>query len=565
MNGVQLILVIVAAITITGLARRKGLQPALVITVLAIAASFVPGMPRLELEAEVILGVVLPPLLFTAALEFSWRQFLRNLGPILGLGVVLVLITAALTGLVAAWLVPALTFATALILGAIIAPPDAVAAVAVGRELGLPARLMTILKGESLINDAAALTLFTIAVSTVAGTHTFIENGVLLFLYAAGVGIAVGVVLALLTARVRGLLRSAGLETVLGLVLPFAAYLLAEQLEASGVLAVVAAGFVIGGRSSGFHFTTRMQERQVWGSVEVLLEAFVFAYMGLQARFVLEELLDGGGSPLPVIGAGLAVLLTALLVRPLWVFVMFGRRRLAERNLHRRIDRDPWFKDRFAAATRMREEGERRGGPTFADWRGLDLRQSVVLSWTGMRGVVTLAAAAGVPQTFADGTPFPARTEIQAIALIVALGTLLLQGSTLPWLIRRLGLEDPEAERREAEQIERAVAVQREAALAEVQRFAASPPEGADPAFVERAAEIGRRQVEAAGAAPDPERHDAATRVFTELRRRTLAAQRDALRREMTSGALDDEVGREHLEQLDYQEAALEARSQNRL
>jgi len=561
-NGVQLILVIVAAITITGLARRKGLQPALVITVLAIAASFVPGMPRLELEAEVILGVVLPPLLFTAALEFSWRQFLRNLRPILGLGVVLVIITAAVTGVVAAWLVPALTFATALILGAIIAPPDAVAAVAVGRELGLPARLMTILKGESLINDAAALTLFTIAVATVAGTHTFIENGVLLFLYAAGVGVAVGVVLALLTARVRGLLRSAGLETVLGLVLPFAAYLLAEQLEASGVLAVVAAGFVIGGRSSGFHFSTRMQERQVWGSVEVLLEAFVFAYMGLQARFVLEELLDDGGSPWPAIGGGLAVLLTALLVRPIWVFAMFGRRRLSEWRLRRKLSADAPFKERFEAAVAQRE---RSGGPTLADWRGLDLRQNIVLSWTGMRGVVTLAAAAGVPQTLADGTPFPARTEIQVIALIVALGTLLLQGATLPWLIRRLGLEDPEAERREAAQIERAVAVQREAALEEVRRFAEDPPAGADPAFVERATTIGRRQVEAASAAPDPEQHDAATRVFTDLRRRTLAAQRDALRREMASGALDDEVGREHLEQLDYQEAALESRSQNRL
>lgn len=562
MNGVQLILVIVAAITITGLARRRGLQPALVITVIAIAASFVPGMPRLELDAEIILGVVLPPLLFTAALEFSWRSFVRNLRPILGLGVVLVLVTAAVTGAVAAWLVPALTFATALILGAIIAPPDAVAAVAVGRELGLPARLMTILKGESLINDAAALTLFTIAVSAVAGTHAFIDEPVLLFLYSAAVGIVVGVVLGLITDRVRALLRNAGLETVLGLVLPFAAYLLAEQLEASGVLAVVAAGFVIGGRSKDLHFATRLQERQVWNSVEVLLEAFVFAYMGLQASFVLDELLDDGGSPWPVVGGGLAVLLAALLVRPLWVFVMFGRRQLSLWNLRRRMNADARFKERFEAVLVQRE---RRGRATFADWRGLDLRQSTVLSWTGMRGVVTLAAAAGVPQTLADGTPFPARTEIQAIALIVALGTLLLQGATLPWLIRRLGLEDPEEERRRAQQVERAVAVQRDAALGVVQGFADAPPSGADPRFVERAARIARRQVEAATTAPDPERHDAATRVLLDLRRRTLAAQRSALQREMASGTLDDEVGCEHLEQLDHQEAALESRAQNRL
>ncbi|GMA27567.1 cation:proton antiporter [Arenivirga flava] len=562
MNGVQLILVIVAAITITGLARRRGLQPALVITVIAIAASFVPGMPRLELDAEIILGVVLPPLLFTAALEFSWRSFVRNLRPILGLGVVLVLVTAAVAGVVAAWLVPALTLGTALILGAIIAPPDAVAAVAVGRELRLPGRLMTILKGESLINDAAALTLFTIAVAAVAGTHTFIDDAVLLFLYSAAVGVVVGVALGLVTDRVRAMLRNAGLETVLGLVLPFAAYLLAEQLEASGVLAVVAAGFVIGGRSKDFHFATRMQERQVWGSVEVLLEAFVFAYMGLQASFVLEELLDDGGSPWPVVGGGLAVLAAVLLIRPLWVFVMFGRRQLSLRHLRRRMDADARFRERFEAALAQREQ---RGAVTFADWRGLDLRQSAVLSWTGMRGVVTLAAAAGVPQTLADGTPFPARTEIQAIALIVALGTLLLQGATLPWLIRRLGVEDPEEERRLAQQVERAVAVQRDAALVVVQRFGEDPPTGADPGSVDRATRIARRQVEAASTAPDPEQHDAATRVLVDLRRRTLAAQRSALQREMASGALDDEVGRDHLEQLDHQEAALEARAQNRL
>src|SRR5215218_10740212 len=213
------------------MAHRRGLEPALIIVVVGFAVSFAPEFKGIELESQVLLTVVLPPLLYSAALDFSFPTFLRNIRPILGLGVGLVVVTAFAVALVSSWLVVVpLAFGTALVLGAIVAPPDAVTAVAVGRKLGLPKRVMAILTGESLINDAAALTLFTIAVVQVAGTHTFIENPFLLFGYSAVLGPVVGAALGLVTLWIRKRLANPGLETVQGLVVPFAAFICAEEL-----------------------------------------------------------------------------------------------------------------------------------------------------------------------------------------------------------------------------------------------------------------------------------------------------------------------------------------------
>lgn len=232
-----------------------------------------------------------------------------------------------------------LTFASALILGAIVAPPDAVTAVAVGRKLGLPKRVMSILTGESLINDAAALALFSVAVAQVAGTHTFIEVPVLLFAYSAVLGPLVGAALGYVTLWIRRRLANPALETVQGLMVPFAAFIVAQHMNASGVLAVVVAGFVVGSGTVDAGYQTRLQERYVWKSVDVLLEAFVFAYIGLNLRFVLEDLndpTDEHNSLILVAVSSVVVLVVVLVVRPLWVFGMFGRgllSRLVERRL----------------------------------------------------------------------------------------------------------------------------------------------------------------------------------------------------------------------------------------
>jgi len=562
-SGVQLLLVIVGAIAVTGIAQRRGLQPALVITIVGFAASFIPGFERLELDTEIILGLVLPPLLYSAALNFSFVSFARNFRPILGLGVGLVLVTTLVVGAFASWVVPALTIGTALILGSIVAPPDAVTAVAIGRKLGLPKRVMSILTGESLVNDAAALTLFSITVAAVVGTHTFVENPVLLFVYSAGVGIVVGVVLATVATLIRRLLKDAALETVLGLIVPFAAYLIAEQLEASGVIAVVTAGFAIGSSSARSGYATRLQERQVWSSLDVLLEAFVFAYMGLQLRFVIQDLQDAGQSVWAVFGAGALILLVVLLVRPVWVFVSYGRNLLGDKVMRRKIATDVRVRERIERenAARVSRGRKPRQLPVFLDWR-----ESLVVSWTGMRGVVTLAAAAGVPLALANGDPFPGRAEIQAIAFIVAVGTLLIQGLTLPALIRRLKLSDPKQEEYDREQARLARKVARDATGEVYREFMANPPEGVPVEIMQRIAETVARQSD--DAERDREAENTVARSgdeFGALYRRVLQAQRAAIVHERDRNQLDDDAAREFLEDLDYQEAAIVARLGNRL
>ena len=534
MNGVQLLLVIITAITVTGLAHRRGLQAPLVVVAVGLVASFVPGLPRLELHPEIILGIVLPPLLYSTALEFSIPGFVRNLGPILRLGVGLVVVSAFAVGGVASLVVPGLGFGAALVLGAVVAPPDAVTAVAIGRKLGVPKPVMTILTGESLVNDAAALTLFSVAVAGITGTHNLLDDPVLFFGYSTLVGVGVGLVLGRAVHWIRTHLGDPGLETVLGLIVPFAAYLLAEELHASGVLAVVLAGFTLGHGSAGSGYATRLQERQVWRSLDVLLEAFVFAYMGLQLRFVIDDVIDQGEPLGQLFAAAGLVLLVVIAVRPTWVFLVFVSRLLLRRVSHRPLP----------AAT--------------GTWK-----HNALISWTGMRGVVTLAAASGVPLTTANGTPFPGRANIQFVAFVVAVGTLMIQGITLPRLVRWLAISTLDEEAAEKSERQRALTISRQAGRRAVEELLADPPAGLDPALLRIMADRVREAQEARTAylpgGDAAEREAAGTelaRALTLMRKRMLSAQRAALIDERNEGTLDDAVLRDLLEQLDYEQAA---------
>lgn len=538
----QLLLVVVGAIAVTAVANRRGLQPSIVVVVLASAVSFVPGLPRFELEPELILSVVLPPLLYSAALDFSVYSLARNLRPILSLGVGMVIVSTLVTGVVANWIVPEFGLVAALVLGAVVAPPDAVSAVAIGRKLGLPKRLMTILTGESLVNDATALTIFTLAVAAATGSHPFIENAVLLFLYAAVVGCAVGLALAAGVHWTRQRLEESGLETALGLVVPFAAYLFAEELHASGVLAVVAAGFWLGHHDATAGFETRLQGRQVWRSLDTLLEAFVFAYMGLQCKFVFDDLSVHGGEWARFALSAVVVLLVVLLIRPFWVFLTYGQRVLWRRYL--RLRPPPWKRGR----------------------QSLPRAQLTVLSWSGMRGVVTLAAAAGVPAVTASGEPFPGRSTIQALAFVVAVGSLVIQAPTLPLLVRRLKISDDDEQEAEAEEVHRARHIARAAAEQTLRGMIDHPPPGADPAVLgamrERlaAAMRARQSAEDLDAQVEQAEHTPEVRAtMLAVRRELLAAQRRALTAARDAGELDDEVMRRELERLDYEEAAAAA------
>lgn len=566
MNGVQLLLVVIAAITVSGLAHRRGLQPPLVVLVIGLAASFIPGMPRLELEPEIILSIVLPPLLYSTALDFSVPSFVQNIQPILRLGVALVLITAFAVAGVAYLVVPEMTFGAALVLGAVVGPPDAVTAVAIGRTLNVPNRVMTILTGESLINDAAALTLFSVGVAEVTGSRTVVDNPVLFFLYTSVVGLLIGLALAVSALWIRHRLLDPGLETVLGLVVPFSAYLIAEEVHGSGVLAVVMAGFWIGHHQATSGYATRLQERQVWRSIDILLEAFVFAYMGLQMRFVIDEVFNLHAEPIGLmLVASLLVLLTVMAVRPIWVFGFTSSRQL----MHRGLNSAPQPKNPRVPflARRMRRARIRTG-------RGANWRTNMLLSWTGMRGVVTLAAASGVPFYTYSGAEFPGRSVIQFTAFVVAVGTLLIQGLTLPPLVRWLDISNTVEHQKEMEQRRFARQISRAASREAVTRTLADPPDGCDPSMLTWVADRFRRAQETRQDLLPDDRDDPAaqelarrdlTRAVRVLRERMLTAQRQALIAERDAGKLDDEVLRDLLEQLDYEEAATATSSSPRL
>jgi len=496
MNGALFLVMAVVALGIMALGHRKGFQPSLVILLVAGAASFIPAVPRLELEPHLILGLVMPPLLYVAAVNFSFFTFVRNFKPIVGLGFTLVLVTTIIIGFFTSWIIPALGVAGAFVLATVVSPPDTVTIVSHGKELGLPRRVVAILTGESLVNDAAALTFFSLAVAAAAGTHTFISNPFWLFVYGCAVGLVIGWLLGVIAITVRSLLGSPALETSLGLVLPFAAYFVAESFHASGVLAVVIAGFTVsigtqynpGRETRGVDFRTRTMERQVWPVIETLLEAFVFAYMGLQVRWVIEDLAETEYGFGEALGLGLLVLLAVILLRIAWVAALYGkglfdawlyakraavdpsdprvlrRAQQVERMQQRQAEREERWRardERWAERRpdRQRIERPRRQRNMRQPPRPLSWKESLLVSWTGMRGIVTLAAAGSIPLTDGFGEEFPGRTLIQFIAFTVAIGTLLLQGLTVPLLARRLRIDVTEEDAEEERQLAAAQAI----------------------------------------------------------------------------------------------------------
>ncbi|TFB95852.1 sodium:proton antiporter [Cryobacterium sp. MDB2-10] len=482
------------ALFIAAFAHRRGVQAGIITVTLAAALSFLPVLPRLQLDPHLILGVVVPPLLYSATLNFSLFAFLKNLRSILGLGVGLVVFTTVVVGFLTSWLAPELGLAGALVLAAVVAPPDSVTTVSHGRELGLPRRTVSILTGESLVNDAAALTLFAVAVAAVTGDAGFIENPFLLFGWEAAIGLLLGVILGRLMSAVRTMVGSPTIESGLNLLVPFLAYFAAESLHASGIIAVVAAGFTVslanyrtvppGTPSTAFR--TRLQEAVLWPVVDLLLEAFVFAYMGLQFRFVLEDLAESSTPTGSTIGLALIVLLAVVLCRFAWVYFSYGRSQLAllvyakrlarslePRAMIRRRDRRD---RRRPSGGRGGRGGRRRGGRELAHIETLTPPENLLVSWTGMRGIITLAAAGGIPLTIASGAPFPGRTIIQTVAFIVAVGTLLVQGATLPMLSRTLRI-DTSAEDAEVE-----AGRARARAVADAAGAGGAPDDGTAPA-----------------------------------------------------------------------------------
>jgi monovalent cation/hydrogen antiporter len=396
---------VVGATAVSAVARRLRLPPPIALVLAGIVVSLVPGLPDYTLDPELVLVGFLPPLLYAEAIDTSLRDLRANRRAILLLSVGLVLASTIAVGYVAHLLVPGLPLAAGFVLGAVVAPPDALAAAAIAQRVGLPRRVVTVLEGESLLNDATALVAYRIAIAAVVTGAFSYGRAVLSFVLVSLIGAGVGLATGHLVVRVRRHIDDALTENTVSLVTPFAAYLAAEALHGSGVLAVVLAGLVVARAAPLIvSSTTRLQGQAVWEMIAFLLQGIVFALIGLQLRQILAGLHGHSPGRLALYAAGVTA--TVIVVRIIWVFPTAYLPRLLFPAIRARDPYPPW-------------------------------QAPAIVSWAGLRGVVSLAAAFAVPLT-AGGAPFPGRDLILFLTFAVIVATLVMQGLTLPWLSRRL-------------------------------------------------------------------------------------------------------------------------------
>lgn len=447
----SLIFVVVGSLAVAAFARWRGWPAPLVVTAVALAVSLLPFVPTLEIDGELLLTATLPPLLYSAALDASFASFKQAMPHVRRLGVGLVALTALVVGVVAWLIMPDLGFAAALLLGAIVGPPDAVSAAAIGRKLGLPRRVMTVLSGESLINDATSLTLVRVFAAVVAGATVTVWQGLGEFALAVVVGVVVGVVLGIVLHQLRMRLDDATVTSTFGLLMPFGAYILAEHLHGSGVLAVVAMGFYVGYHSPRTSYVQRQQDKPLWHAADFVLESFVFAYVGLQLPDVIATAREADGGA--TIALAFIVLAVVIVLRPIFVFASYAwgqfwqARKLARwKRAVEAYQRDPGSREAhpYAAVRARREKLPVQPTPQAIRRRVLEpvlsWQERLVVSWSGMRGVVTLALAVALPALTQGAMPHSHVERLVVVAYVVTVGTLLIQGLTLPVLIRSLGV-----------------------------------------------------------------------------------------------------------------------------
>jgi CPA1 family monovalent cation:H+ antiporter len=525
-QALALLLLIVGSCAIGAVARRRGVAAPILLVLAGLAASYIPGVPEFRLSPDLILFAVLPPLVYTTALESSYLNLRDNVRTLALLSVGLVLFTAVVVGGAARLDVPGLPLAAAITLGAILAPTDAVTTASIGRRLHLPRRLLTVLTGESMLNDGTALTLYAVAVSaasvTVATPSPLGVAGSLILISAGGV--AVGLLLGVLIHRLRMRLRDPLVESVLSLLTPFAAYLAADSLHVSGVLAVVVTGLYLGHHAGQAHFATRLQDMALWRVTTFVLESVAFALIGLQLRPVLQDL--GSRDPARLATEAGVVLAAVIVARIIWVFPsIYLPRRLVPR-------------------IRVQDPAPR--------WQA-----TFVLSWAGLRGVISLAAAAAL------STDVPQRNLLVFLTFTTVLGTLLVQGLTLPWLIRWLGVRaGPDEERADVVAQASAQQAASEAGLRRLDELAAEDPAGAPAEVVQRLRRLAEyRQAGAWERLPEgqPRRAGglAPSAAFRRLRREMTTAERAEFIRQRDERLIDDEVLDEVLHHLDLEEAML--------
>ncbi|WP_405449528.1 Na+/H+ antiporter [Streptomyces erythrochromogenes] len=520
MDVLQLVALVAGSAAVAGLARRTPVPAPLLLVAAGLAASYIPGVPEYTLDPHIVLPLLLPPLLYTAAVDSSYLDLRANIRPIAMLSVGYVLFATVVVGYAAYLVVPGLSLPVALVLGAVIAPPDAVAATAIARKLRLPNRLTTILQGESLVNDATAITAYKVALAAAVGVSAGWAGGIAEFLLASVGGVGVGLLLMVPIHQLRKRMKEPLLQNTLSLLIPFVAYAAAERVHASGVLAVVVVALYLGHRNWQVDFATRLQEEAVWKMVAFILESVVFALIGLQLAVVLTGLGEYQG--MDAAWYAIAVFLVVVVARFVWVFpATFVPR---------------WISPRI----RTREPQ--------TDWKS-----PVIVGWAGMRGVVSLAIAFSVPISV------PHRNLILFLTFTTVIGTLVVQGLTLPPLIRALKLppKDVQAEtlaEAQAQSEASRAAEERLGELLEEPENSTLPPPLADR--LRTVLERRRNAVWERLGEVNPLTGESADDIYRRLAGEMIEAEREVFVALRDGRRIDDEMLRVLLRRLDLEEAA---------
>jgi Na+/H+ antiporter len=517
------LLLLLFVVAFGALARKLQVPYPIVLVIAGGLLGFVPGIPRIALNPDVIFFVILPPLLYSAAWTTSWREFSYNIFSILLLAFGLVIFTVIGVAHGVHWLFGGFDWKLGLVLGAIIAPTDALAATSIAERIGIPKRITALIEGESLVNDATGLLALEFGVAMVLRNETpTVAAGITRLVYLTLGGLAVGLIVGWIADWVEHRIDDGPIEIAISILIPYAAYLTADRLRASGVLAVVACGLYLSRRSSEFFSPqVRLQAWAVWEALDFILNGLVFVLIGLQLPYVLAGIHDHSHGTLLLYGGLFSALVIAL--RMFWVF--------------------PGSYIAYWARTRLFHQ--KITCPTV---RGI-----VALGWTGMRGVIALAAAIALPQTLADGTPFPQRNLIVFLAFAVIFVTLVLQGLTLPWLIRILGIADKAGPNVEEETARREIL---EAALAFLESERAKDSGEFEAIYMDIAGHYRHRLTDVIGkddtdSHEDPEHHERLSRISSEL----LRLERRTAVRLRNEGRIDDETLRQLEHELDLREA----------
>ncbi len=455
MEAYSIVIILLAvAIGLYPIASKTRLPYPILLLVTGIAVGFIPGFHQISISPEVVFLIFLPPMLYDAAFNISYKDFKSNLHIISTLAISLIFITTVGIAVVSYYCIPGMTWPLAFVLGAILSPPDAIAASGVTKGLDLPHRAVTILEGESLINDASALVAFRFAVAAVAGSSFVLSKAIGLFLISLIGGFLAGIIICFIfTFIVKKQRQSTEVTVSLNLLVPFVAYLIAEEFHVSGVIAVVTAGLVISRHKDKFSEQVQIQSKSIWETTIFILGGLIFILIGLEFPHILKNI--DNNLIFPLIGCSFLIFLVSLIIR--MIFVLWDKKALdkrivklqqREKNIIHRINNDERIialREENTLEAKIKIEAMERNHSRvkekfkrMKDIESLSFKECFIIGWSGMRGIVSLAAALSLPLLMADGNMFPQRDVIIFLTVVTVIFMLIIQGLGLPLFVKFL-------------------------------------------------------------------------------------------------------------------------------